>query len=127
MEVAQAGQLYYLAYIDKDVKMTNGQRALSHAPYQGPGWYNRTAQEFCLYHGILGWPDFNFGLNASAHLPNDCLTQPIAWIQKAWGGWDKRRKKKRTLRYTFWPVGKHDGKIILCSTSKNANNVQKIG
>ena len=55
---AEPYQLYDLAYISKEYKISNGQRALSLAPYQGPGWYTRVAQEACLFYGIVSFSDF---------------------------------------------------------------------
>ena len=94
MEVAQPGELYDLAYCDSGAKLSNAQRVLSHAPYQGPSWMTKPAQEFCLHHGILKWDDFKFGIQASGHLPSDCLAQGLSYVQDAWAALGHENEKR---------------------------------
>ena len=94
---AQSGQLYDLAYIHKEYKIFNAQRALSLAPYQGPGWYTRPAQEALLYYRIVCFSDFKYGMDASAHLPKDSLKHPLSLIQEAWKGHENEKRSLNAL------------------------------
>ena len=94
VEAAQPGELYDLAYVDSGATLSNAQRVLSHAPYQGPGWYTKPAQQFCLHHAILKWDDFKLGIRASGHLPSDCLAQGLSWIQEAWAALGSENEKR---------------------------------
>ena len=112
---AEPGRLYDLAYLDKTYKIPNGQRALSLAPYQGPGWHTRPAQEACLYYGLVSWSDFKFGLNASAHLPKDILREPLSLIQKAWQGHENEKRAPNALCGLFCDTPQYAWSVKTCS------------
>lgn len=53
-------------------------------PYVGPMWYHRCSVEFLLHYGIASWDDCLFSLQASSHVPKDCLRKPLQQMDDAW-------------------------------------------
>ena len=62
-----------------------GRRSKDRAiPYVGPGWYHRVAAEFLLHHMRCTWSDIKWTFTSLAHVPPECLEQPLKAMEQAW-------------------------------------------
>ena len=53
-------------------------------PYVGPGWYGKPATAFMLDTGLATWADFEWSLDATAHVSPDCLARALEIMERAW-------------------------------------------
>ena len=53
-------------------------------PYVGPGWYGKPAAAFMLDAGLATWADFEWSLDATAHVSPDCLARALEIMERAW-------------------------------------------
>ncbi len=68
------------------VALRPGKRnALSLLPWVGPMWYHRCAVEHLLHYGICQWSDCLWSLEATSHIPKECLQEPLRIMEEAWG------------------------------------------
>ena len=79
---AVPGELCDFSY----VSLAQGRRSrLSVLPYLGPAWMARPAVEWMLHVGLCTWADILYSLQATAHVPPECLEEPLKVMQEAWG------------------------------------------
>jgi len=52
--------------------------------YSGPGWIHVGQARWLLHMRVLTWADVRFRIRATAHLPHDCLQEPLAIIEECW-------------------------------------------
>ncbi len=68
------------------VALKPGRRnAVSLLPWVGPMWYCRVACEHLLHYGICTWDDCLWSLQATSHIPKECLLEPLRIMEEAWG------------------------------------------
>ena len=119
--VVAENRTYDFAYIDCRKTFRCGQNVLASLPYTGPGWYGKPCQEYGLNMGLWKYSDFKFGFDASGHLPNDIMKQPISWIQEAWG--DKIQGKLGINAMLGLWVETHDSCYALRTTSEECDEL----
>ncbi|CAE8607610.1 unnamed protein product, partial [Polarella glacialis] len=79
---AVAGELCDFTF----VALRPGKRsALNLLPWVGPMWYHKVAVEHMLHYGICTWNDCHWSLEATSHIPKECLTEPLLLMEEAWG------------------------------------------
>ena len=68
---AEEGHLADLTFVRKKEDRRAG--LVGRLPYIGPGWYGKPATAFMLDTGLATWADFEWSLDATAHVSPDCL------------------------------------------------------
>ena len=69
---------------------------LSLLPWVGPMWYHRVAVEHLLHYGIASWEDCLWSLQATSHVPKECLREPLRIMEEAWAE-DERHLAKSSI------------------------------
>ena len=79
---AEEGHLADLTFVRKKEDRRAG--LAGRLPYVGPGWYGKPATAFMLDTGLASWADFEWSLDATAHVSPDCLARALEIMEKAW-------------------------------------------
>ena len=77
-------------------------------------------QEACLFYGLVSWSDFQFGLNASAHLPKDIPREPLSLIQQAWQGHFNEKRAPNALCGLFCETPQYVWSVKTCSEENDS-------
>ena len=79
---AEEGRLADLTFVRKKEDRRAG--LVGRLPYIGPGWYGKPATAFMLDTGLATWADFEWSLDATAHVSPDCLARALDIMERAW-------------------------------------------
>ena len=79
---ANKGHLADLTFVRKKEDRRAG--LAGRLPYVGPGWYGKPATAFMLDTGLATWADFEWSLDATAHVSPDCLARALEIMERAW-------------------------------------------
>ena len=79
---AEEGRLADLTFVRKKEDRRAG--LVGRLPYIGPGWYGKPATAFMLDTGLATWADFEWSLDATAHVSPDCLARALEIMERAW-------------------------------------------
>ena len=79
---AEEGHLADLTFVRKKEDRRAG--LVGRLPYIGPGWYGKPATTFMLDTGLATWADFEWSLDATAHVSPDCLARALEIMERAW-------------------------------------------
>ena len=79
---AEEGQLADLTFVRKREDKREG--FMARLPYVGPGWYGKPAVAYMLDAGLARWADFEWSLEATAHVAPDCLARALEIMETAW-------------------------------------------
>ena len=79
---AEEGHLADLTFVRKKEDRRAG--LAGRLPYVGPGWYGKPATAFMLDTGLASWADFEWSLDAAAHVSPDCLARALEIMERAW-------------------------------------------
>ena len=78
---AEEGKLADLTFVRKRDRRSP---LAGRLPYVGPGWYGKPATAFMLDTGLATWADFEWSLDATAHVSPDCLARALEIMERAW-------------------------------------------
>ena len=87
---AVPGELADLSYV---VLQRTKKSKLNRLSYLGPAWYARLSVEWMLHAGLARWEDIKLSLQASAHVPPECLGQVLDFMEAALPDEDAHLKK----------------------------------
>ena len=79
---AEEGKLADLTFVRK--REDRRSPLAARLPYVGPGWYGKPATAFMLHAGLATWDDFEWSLDATAHVSPDCLAGALEIMERAW-------------------------------------------
>ena len=79
---AEEGRLADLTFVRKKEDRRAG--LVGRLPYIGPGWHGKPATAFMLDTGLATWADFEWSLDATAHVSPDCLARALEIMERAW-------------------------------------------